>query len=73
MLTSFFCQAKKILRRSTGVSEEINRVGTSSGMKWVSGPVKWRCVAAARLSVLLSAVGSDDEVVGIGGLLEAIE
>ena len=27
----------------------------------------------ARVSVLLSAVGSDDEVVGIGGLSEAME
>ena len=62
-----------MLRRSTGLSDERKRVGVSNEIKCASGPVKWRWVARARLSVVLSAVGSRGDVVGIGGLLEAIE
>ena len=62
-----------MLRRSTGVSEERKRVGVSRDMKCASEPVKWRWVARARSSVLLSAVGSESEVVGMGGSEEAME
>ena len=60
-----------MLRRSTGLLEEIKRVGVSSGMKCVSGVVKWRCVARARSSIL-SMFDSEAELVGTGGSLEAI-
>lgn len=60
-----------MLRRSTGLSEEMKRVGMSRENIWVSGPGKCRWVAIARLLVPVS-VGVDD-VVAIGGLLDAME
>lgn len=62
-----------MLRRSTGFSEDMNRVGVSKENECGSGEVKWRCVAAPRLEVVVSDVGASGEVVGVGGLLEAME
>ena len=62
-----------MLRRSTGLSEEMKRVGTSRGNVWASGSVKCKWVASARLSIPLLDSGGSDELVTIGGLLEAIE
>ena len=51
----------------------MNRVGVSSGNDWWSGSENWRCVATARFSTASDAgVGSGD-LVGIGGLIDAIE
>lgn len=62
-----------MLLRSTGLSEEMNLVGVSRENEWGSGPVKWRCVATPRLWVTLSELAASGDVVGIGGLLEAME
>ena len=35
--------------------------------------MKWRCVATPRLSVAFSELAASGDVVGVGGLLEAIE
>ena len=35
--------------------------------------MKWRCVATPRLSVALSELAASGDVVGIGGLFEAME
>ena len=62
-----------MLRRSTGLSEEMNRVGVSKENVWRSGLVKWRCVATPRLSVALSKLAASGDVVGVGGVFEAME
>lgn len=62
-----------MLRRSTGLSEEMKRVGISREKKCVSGDSKCRCVAAARSSVALEASVGSDDVVAFGGVLVAIE
>ena len=61
-----------MLRRSTGLPEEMKRVGVSSEMKCVSGDVKRRCVARARFSAVLSESESEADVVGSGGSSEAM-
>ena len=55
------------------MSEEIKRVETSRGKAWASGEVKWRWVAAPRLEVVFVGLGWSGDVVGVGGLLDAIE
>ena len=62
-----------MLRRSTGFSEDMNPVAISRENECGSGEVKWRRVAAPRLKVVVSGVGASVEVVGVGGLLEAME
>jgi hypothetical protein len=71
--TSFFCQAKKILRRSTAESDEAEtkRVGAVSAMVCGIGWRKYRWVALARSSVAFSSESSE-EVVGVGRLPAAI-
>ncbi|KAL1998132.1 hypothetical protein VTN02DRAFT_6813 [Thermoascus thermophilus] len=73
MATSFFCHAKKMLRRSTpfSVLAETKRVGVDSGTESGIGCVKKRCVACARSSVACSLESSGD-VVGVGRLEAAI-
>ena len=55
------------------MSDEMNRVGVSREKVWGSGFVKERCVATPRLSVAFSELAASGDVVGVGGLLEAIE
>lgn len=62
-----------MLRRSTGCSEDMNRVAVSKENECGSGEVKWRCVAAPRFEMVVLGVGASGEVVGVGGLLEAME
>ena len=62
-----------MLRRSTGLSEEIKRVGVSSERECGSGEVKCRWDAAPRFEVVVSAEGRSGDNVGIGGLFEAID
>ena len=62
-----------MLRRSTGFSEDMNRVGESRGKTLGSEPSKRNCVAIARFSVALDVSVRSDEVVEIGGVLVAIE
>ncbi len=73
MATSFFCQAKYILRRSTGFPEEMKRVEVLRGKERWGGPVNCRCVAIARFSIASEVGVGFGEAVGIGGLFEAIE
>ena len=62
-----------MLRRSTALSEEMNRVGVSKENVWGSGLVKWRCVATPRFSVALSKLAASGDVVGVGGEFDAME
>lgn len=62
-----------MLRRSTGLSEDMNRVGVSREKECGCGEGKCRCVAAPRSVVVVSGVGGSGEVVGVGGLLEEME
>lgn len=62
-----------MLRKSTGLFEEMNLVGVSKENVWGSGLVKWRCVATPRFSVALSKLAASADVVGVGGVFDAME
>jgi len=53
-----------MLRRSTGVSEEVKRVGVERGKLWGSGDVKCRWVARVRLEVGEAVLSGEAVVVG---------
>lgn len=76
-VTSFCCQAKNILRRSTAEvsgTEEMNRVSVVKGKHCAVGDAKYRFVAATKEAVVLdSAEPGSELVVNSGGLDEAIE
>ena len=70
-VTSFCVQAKKMLRRSTGVVSgfvEVNRVIELRDMHCGDGYVKYKCVASTNVSVLsASALAASLDLVRKGG------
>ena len=62
-----------MLRRSTGCSEEMKRVGVSRGMEAWKGEENSRCVAMARLMSSEAADDASSAVVGMAGLSAAID
>ena len=62
-----------MLRRSTGLSEEMNRVGVLSGIDTWTGEENWRKVAVARLRSMEEAEDASAVVVGMQGLSDAID
>jgi hypothetical protein len=62
-----------MLRRSTGCSEEINRVEVPRGMEILNGEENRKCVATARLTSSEAEDDASSEVVGIAGLSPAMD
>jgi hypothetical protein len=62
-----------MLRRSTGVSEEIKRVGVSRGMDIWMGAENWRKFAVARLRSTEDDEVASSVLVGMQGLSDAID
>lgn len=61
-----------MLRRSTGLLEEMKRVGVVSGME-IEAEGNWRKVAVARLRSTEDAAEASSVVVGMQGVSDAIE
>ena len=62
-----------MLRRSTGLLEEIKRVGAVSGTESWTGAENWRKFAVARLRSTEEAEEASSVLVGMQGLSDAID